>query len=102
MDNGHLYPSEYALRFGERTDHPATHRALVDELRRRHSGDWPNLLGTIFAHREACMVAALRALDAALQEPKLTRQVLRRRMLAAFAAIAERGPEAVPLRGPTA
>ena len=44
------------------------------------------------------MVAALRALDAALAEPKVTRQGLRRRMLAALALIAQRGPEAVPLR----
>ena len=98
MDNGHIYPSEYALRFGRRTDHPATHKALVDELRRRYSADWPSLLGTVFAHREACMLAALRALDAALADPEVTRQGLRRRMLAALAAIAERGPEAIPLR----
>ena len=97
MENGHVYPSEYAFRFGQRTVHPATHHALVEELRRRHSGDWPNLLSTVFSHREACMVAALRALDAALQEPKLTRQGLRRQMLAAFAAIVERGPESVRL-----
>lgn len=93
--NGHIYPSEYAFRFGQRTDHPGTHRALVDELRRRHSMEWPALLGTVFAHREACMLAALRALDAALGEPKLTAKSLRRVMLAAFAAIAERGPEAI-------
>ena len=44
------------------------------------------------------MVAALRALDAAMAEPKVTRHGLRRRMLAALALIAQRGPEAVPLR----
>ncbi|MDP3703971.1 MAG: hypothetical protein Q8R78_06245 [Candidatus Omnitrophota bacterium] len=98
MQNGHIYPSEYALRFASRRNHPASHRAVVDELRRRYAGDWPALLGTIFAHREACMLAALRALDRALAEPKPTRQGLRRRMLAALAAIAERGPEAMPPR----
>lgn len=40
------------------------------------------------------MLAALRALDKALAEPKLTRPGLRRQMLAALAAIAERGPAA--------
>jgi hypothetical protein len=65
MGNGHIYPSEYALRFDNRADHPATHKAVVDELRRPCPGDWPTLLGTLFAHREACMVAAVRALDAA-------------------------------------
>ncbi len=98
MENGHICPSEYALRFGSRTDHPATHAALVDELQRRYCVDWPDLLSTVFVHREACMVAAVRALDAALAESKVTRQGLRRKMLAAFAAIAERGPEAIPLR----
>ena len=38
------------------------------------------------------MLAALRALDRALAEPKETRRGLHRQMLAAFAAIAERGP----------
>ena len=98
MDNGHNYPSEYALHFGERTDHPATQHEVVDELRQRYATDWPSIWGTIFAHREACLVAALRALDAALQEPKVIRQSLRRKMLAALAAIAARGPEAIPLR----
>lgn len=51
--------------------------------------------GTVFAHREASMIAAVRALDAALAEPKVTRSGLRRWMLAALAAIAERGPESV-------
>jgi len=96
MDNGHVYPSEYAFKFGQRTDHPATHHAVVDELKRHPN--WPALVGTVFAHREACMLAALRALDRALAEPKVTRAGLRRQMLAALAAIAERGPEAVPLR----
>lgn len=96
MENGHIYPSEYALRCEQRTDHPATHRALVDELRHRCPGEWPSLLGSVFAHREACMLAALRALDAALAEDKVTRPGLRRAMLAALAAISERGPEAVP------
>ncbi len=41
------------------------------------------------------MIAAVRALDAALAEPKVTRSGLRRWMLAALAAIAERGPESV-------
>jgi len=100
MDNGHVYPSDFALRFERRRGHPATHRAVADELRQRYPTDWPSLLGTLFAHREACMLAALRALNAALGEPKLTRQGLRRRMLAALAAIAERGPEAVALRKP--
>ena len=44
------------------------------------------------------MVAGLRALDTALAEPKVTRQGLRRRMLAALAAIAARGPETIPPR----
>ena len=47
MDNGHVYPSEYAFRFGQRGDHPATHHAVVDELKRRYA-DWPALLGTLF------------------------------------------------------
>ena len=38
------------------------------------------------------MVAAYQALEAALREKNMTRQGLRRRMLAVFAAIAERGP----------
>jgi hypothetical protein len=58
MDNGQHYPSEYAWHFGERTDHPATQHEVVDELRRRFASDWPNIWSTIFAHREACMVAA--------------------------------------------
>jgi len=99
MDNGHVYPSDYAFRFGEKADHPATYHALVDDLKRHHHFDWPRLLGLIFSRREACMVAALRALDAALAEPKMTRVGLRRRMLASLAAIAERGPEAIPPRG---
>ena len=98
MENGNHYPSEYAWHFGEGTDHPATQHEIVDELRRRYAGDWPNIWSTIFAHREACMVAALRALDAALAEPKVNRQGLRRRMLAALEAIAARGPEAIPIR----
>ena len=98
MDNGHHYPSEYAWHFGERTDHPATQHEVVDELRRRFASDWPNIWSTIFAHREACMVAALRALDGALAEPKVTRQGLRRKLLAALEAVAARGPEAIPLR----
>ena len=95
MENGHVYPSDYAFRFGERINHPATHKAVVDELQRHCSLSWPNLLSTVFAHREACMLAALRALNVALAEPKVTRRGLRRKMLATFAAIAERGPEAV-------
>ena len=46
------------------------------------------------------MVAVLRALDAALAEPKVTRQGLHRQMLAVLAAIAQWGPEAIPLRSP--
>ena len=65
---------EYAWHFGERTDHPATQHEVVDDLQRRYAGDWANIWSTIFAHREACMVAALRALDRALAEPKVTRQ----------------------------
>ena len=38
------------------------------------------------------MVAAHQALGAALADPKMTRQGLRRRMAAVMAAIAERGP----------
>jgi hypothetical protein len=95
MDNGHVYPSDYALRFSQRTDHPATWHAVVDELREKNAFDWPRLIGTVFAHREACMIAALRALDRALGRPKVTRAGLRREMLAALAAIAERGPEAI-------
>ncbi len=44
------------------------------------------------------MVAALRALDAALAYPKVTRQGLRRRRLAALAAIAAREPETITPR----
>ncbi|MDO8611982.1 MAG: hypothetical protein Q7R32_04075 [Dehalococcoidia bacterium] len=95
MENGHVYPSDYAFRFGEREDHPATHHAVVDELRKRFPAEWPHLLGVLFAHREACMLVALRALDRALGKPKVTRAGLRREMLAALAAIAERGPEAI-------
>ena len=69
MDNDHVYLSEYAFRFGQREDHPATHHAIVDELKGRHA-DWPALLGTIFAHREACMLAALRALDRSSAGPR--------------------------------
>ena len=98
MENGHHYPSEYAWHFGERTDHAATQHEVVDDLRRRYASDWPNIWSTIVAHREACMVAALRALDAALAEPRVTRQGLRRRMLAALAAVAARGLEAIPIR----
>ena len=98
MENGHNYPSEYAWHFGERTDHPANQREVVDELRRCHASDWPSIWGTIWAHRETCMVAALRALDGALAEPNVTRQGLRRKMLAALEAIAVRGPEAIPIR----
>jgi len=47
-------------------------------------------------HRKACILAALRALDATPREPKVTRQGLRQKMLAAFAAVAERGLEALP------
>ena len=95
MDNGHVYPSDYALKFSKRTDHPATWHAVVDQLRQRFPTEWPYLLGVLFAHREACMLAALRALDRALGKPKVTRAGLRREMLAALAAIAERGPESV-------
>ena len=42
------------------------------------------------------MLAALRALDRALAEKRVTKAGLRPAMLAALAAIAERGPEAVP------
>ncbi len=98
MENGHHYPSEYAWHFGERTDHPSTQHEVVDELRQRYPSDWPTIWGIIWAHREACMVAAVRALDAALAEPKVTQRGLRQRMLAAYAAMAARGPEAVPLR----
>ena len=66
-------PSEYALKFAQRQDHPATHKAVLDELRRRYATDWPGLLGTLFAHREACMLAALRALDRALASARLQR-----------------------------
>ncbi len=96
--NGHNYPSEYAWHFGERTDHPVTQHEVVDELRRCYPSDWPTIWGTLWSHREACMVAALRAFDAALAEPKVTKRGLRQGMLAAFAAIAARGPEAIPLR----
>ena len=98
MDNGHHYPSEYTWHFGERVDHPATQHQVVGELQRCYAGDWPTIWGTIWAHREACMLAALRALDGALAEPKVTRQGLRRKMIAALEAIAARGPEAIPIR----
>ena len=88
MENGHVYPSDYAFRFGERINHPATHRALVDELQRRFPTEWPYLLGVLFAHREASMLAALRVLDRALGRPKVTRAGLRREMVAALAASA--------------
>ncbi len=82
MDNGHIYPSDYAFRFGSQEPNPnGTHKALVDELRERCPGEWPILLTSAFAHREACMLAVLRALDAALAEAKSTRQGLQRRML---------------------
>jgi hypothetical protein len=96
MDNGHIYPSEYALRFAQRTDHPGTYEAVLDQLKGRFPTEWPYLLGVLFSHREACMLAALRALDKELADPKLTRNKLRREMLAALAAIAQYGPEAVP------
>jgi len=95
MENGHVYPADYVLRFSRRIDHPGTHHALVDQLRQRFPAEWPYLLGVLFAHREACMLAALRVLDRALGRPKVTRAGLRREMLAALAAIAERGPESV-------
>lgn len=57
MDNGHIHPSGYALRLESRTDHPVTHTDIVDELRRRHPGDWPALLGTIFVRCRASMLA---------------------------------------------
>ena len=98
MDNGHHYPPEYAWHFGKHLDHPATQHQVVDELQRCYASDWPAIWGTIWAHREACMVAALRALDGALAEPQVTRQGLRRKMLAALEAIATRGPEAIPIR----
>ena len=98
MENGHSYPSEYAWHFGERSDHPATQREVVDELQRRYASDWPSIWGTIWSTARHVWFAALRALDAAMAEPKVTRQGLRRRMLAALALIAQRGPEAVPLR----
>ena len=98
MENGHSYPSQCAWRFGKRTNPPATQHEVVDELRRRYASDWPTIWGTIWSHREACMVAVLRALDAALAEPKVTRQGLRRSLLAALAAIAARGPETIPPR----
>ena len=95
-------------RRGQRADTTATNRrsiaagycrnGFVDELRRRYATDWPTIWGTVWSHREACMIAALRALDAALSEPKATRQGIRRQILAAFAAIAAHGPEAVPPR----
>jgi len=44
------------------------------------------------------MLAALRALDMELAQPRVTRRALRQKMLATFAAIAERGPEAVQSR----
>ena len=44
------------------------------------------------------MLAALRALETALAEPKPARQGLRRQMVASCAAIAERGPEATRAR----
>ena len=98
VENGHSYPPESAWLFGEQPDHPATQHEVVDELRRRYATDWPTIWGIVWSHREACLVACLRALDAALSEPKATRQGIRRRMLAALAAIAARGPEAIPLR----
>ena len=98
MENGHQYPSEYAWHFGERTKHPVTQHQVVDDIRQRYASDWPTIWGIIWAHREACMVTAVRAVDAALAEPKVTRRGLRQRILAACAAIATRGPEAVPLR----
>jgi hypothetical protein len=59
------------------------------------------LVGTLYIHREACMLTALRALDRGLAEPKVNRAGLRWQMLASLAAIAERGPEAVPPRPST-
>ena len=47
MENGHSYPSEYAWNFGERSYHPATQRAVVDELRRPYGSDWPAIWVTI-------------------------------------------------------
>jgi len=40
-------------RLHARQNHRAVHWAVVDELRRRYPTDWPSLLGTRFAHREA-------------------------------------------------
>ena len=53
MDNGHIYPSEYALHLNELADYPVTQEAVVDELRRCYPSDWPRLWGTIWSHREA-------------------------------------------------
>ena len=35
MEDGHLYPSDYALKFAQRQDHPAMHKAVA-AVRRRH------------------------------------------------------------------
>jgi hypothetical protein len=89
--------SDYLKHFIKRTDSPHTQRAVVAWLQGHYPSDWPSTWGTVVAHREACMLTALQALDAALADPKITRGQLRRRMLEACAAIAERGPEAVGL-----
>lgn len=96
MDSRIDIPSRYALTFGQQRENTrATSQAVIEELKERYPLQWPHLIGVLLFHREACMLAALRALEAAFDDPKMTRVGLRRKMVAVLAAIAERGPEAL-------
>ena len=51
MDIGHRHPSEFVLRFAQRTDHPMTQTALLAELKQNHATEWPRIWGTLWGHR---------------------------------------------------
>ena len=73
----------------DRPDHPVTQAFVIEQLQNRYAVEWPALHGLVWSHREACMAAALRALDHALSDPMATRRSVRRQMLAALCRSAD-------------
>lgn len=66
--------------------------ALVAELRQLAAYEWPRLWSSVYAHREACMAELVAHLEYALDDPKATRQGLRRQLRAEAQRITEWGP----------
>jgi hypothetical protein len=76
--------------------HLLTRAAFVEDLQHHAPTGWPAILGSAYAHIEACLQAAYAELEHLLALPEMHRTRLKREMKQVLRLIAEEGPEGSP------